>query len=301
MNIRSLNLNLLPVLHALLEEHNVTRAAARLGMSQPAVSNALSQLRAHFDDALLVRSGTRMVPTERALALRQPLAMAIAGLGDVLNPATQFDPARLERTFVIATTDYVGFVLLPEILARLSKVAPGVRLQVQAWPHHRVTPDLERGEVDLMLGFYVGMPAGHRHEALFSDEFVCIVGKRNAKVKKRLSLEQYLSLEHVIVTQERDAPGVVDEVLAKRGLRRTVGLRLSHFLSVPPAVARTDFIAAIDRRVAVPFTKLLPLRMLPPPIALPSAPVGQVWHRRTDGSAAHDWLRSIIRQAARGI
>lgn len=301
MNIRSLNLNLVPVLHALLAERSVTRAAVRLGMSQPATSNALGQLRAHFNDVLLVRSGAGMVPTERALALVQPLADAVAALEAVFEPAGPFDAACLERTFTLATTDYVGFVLVPVLLARLARVAPGVRLHVQSWPHHRVPSSLERGDVDLMLGFYADVPAGHHHEALFSDEFVCIVSKHNPHVGKRLSLAQYLRLEHVVVTQERDAPGVVDEVLAKRGLHRTVGLRLSHFLSVPPAVARTDFVAALDRRVAMPFAKLLPLRVCRPPIPLPSAPVRQVWHERTHGSAPHAWLRSILRAVAQGI
>jgi len=298
VNIRALNLNLLPVLHSLLEERNVTRAARKLGMTQPAVSNSLAQLRAHFGDALLVRSGNTMVATERALSLREPLAAALLAVGAALESGTAFDPAKLERSFVIATTDYVGFVLMPKLLARIGKEAKGVRLHVQGWPHNRVPSTLERGEADLMLGFYSDVPSGHRHELLFEDRFVCIVRKGHPVAKQRLTLKRYLALEHVVVTQEPGALGVVDEVLAQRGLRRSIGLRLSHFLLVPSVVAATDFVAAVDERIAESFSKQLPLKLSPPPIPLPGGKVGQVWHERTHSSPAHVWLRSLVSEVA---
>jgi DNA-binding transcriptional LysR family regulator len=239
MNVRSLNLNLVPILEALLSERSVTRAARRLGMTQPAVSNALAQLRVIFDDPILVRSGPRMTPTQRALELETPLAEWLAELERLLGPG-EFDPAKESRTFTLATTDYVGFVLLPLLLAELARRAPGIRLRIQAWPHHRVTPSLERGEVDLMIGFYEQLPASHREETLFEDRFVCIVRKDHPRVGRRLTLGQYVKLEHILVSADPHGPGVVDHALAARGSSRSVALRLSHFLLGPAVVAAPD-------------------------------------------------------------
>jgi len=301
MNIRTLNLNWLPVLAALLDERNVTSAARRLGMTQPAVSNVLGQLRSHFDDALLVRSGNRMLLTERAEALRPQLIEALARLQTALDPAECFDPATLEATFTVETNDYVGFILGPSLLSRLERDAPNVRLRLRAWPHHRVSKALERGDSDLMLGFYEEIPSGHHDQRLFNDDFVCIVRKDHPQVGKRLTLQRYLSLRHVLVTQETDALGVVDLALAPLGLHRDVALRLSHFLLVPAIVAATDYVAAIDRRVAAAFCRTLPLRSLPPPLPLPGGSVGQVWHERTHHSPAHAWLRGLIAEVSAGL
>ena len=295
--LRALNLNLLPVLDALLSERSVTRAARRLGMTQPAVSNSLAQLRSLLGDELLLRSGHRMQPTERALALAAPVREALDALSNALTPAAGFDPATSQRRFVIGTTDYVEFVLLPALLARIRREAPGITLQIVSWPLHRVSPGLESGELDLTIGYYDRVPPAHREQLLFSDEFVCILRRSHPALKKKLSIERYAALSHVLVSQE-DTPGVVDVALAKYGLRRHVALRMSHFLMVPPVVAASDLVAAVDRRVAEPFAKRLPLALVPPPLPLPSGRPGQVWHERTHASPAHAWLRRTVLEAS---
>ena len=300
MDIRGLNLNLLVVLDALLAERHVSRAARRLGLSQPAVSNALAQLRDVFADPLLVRGRPGMVPTPRALALAAPLHTALAGLAATLS-APAFDPATADRTFVIAVTDFVEFVLMPRLLARISREAPGVRIQLPAWPYHRVPPGLEAGELDLMVGFYSRLPAGHHDERLLPDEFVVIVRGDHPRVGKRLTLKTYASLMHVLVSTETSGPGVVDEALARLGLSRTVALRISHFLMVPAIVAATDFVAAVSRRVAAEFAGPLRLRVFELPLEVPRGTVGQVWHERTHDSAAHAWLRKLIAEVAREV
>src|SRR4051812_17824181 len=156
MNISAVNLNLLPVLDALLAERSVSRAGARLGLSQPAVSNALAQLRALLGDPLLVRKAGGMAPTERALALAGPLGAALLALEQGLEPPAAFDPATAARDFTIATNDFVAFVMLPRLLARLQHEAPHVHLQVRAWQEHVVPSDLGRGDADMMLGFNRG-------------------------------------------------------------------------------------------------------------------------------------------------
>ena len=298
-NLAGLNLNLLVVLDALLTEKHVSRAAARVGLSQPAVSNALAQLRRLLGDPLLVRSGRAMVATDRAQALAVSLRAGLSALEGALTPP-RFDPATAERTFVIAATDFVEFVLLPKLLARLARTAPGVRLQLRAYPHHRVSELLETGEADLQIGIYADVPPAHHSQALFQDRFVCIVRRDHPRVGKRLGLKTYASLQHILVS-ESTGPGVVDIALAKVGLKRSVGLRISHFLMVPAIVAETDFVAAISHRVADAFASHLPLRVLPPPLSLPRGSVGQAWHERTQHSPAHQFLRQVITEVARDV
>jgi DNA-binding transcriptional LysR family regulator len=301
MNISGLNLNLLPVLDALLAEGSVSRAGARLGLSQPAVSNALAQLREILKDPLLVRKGTGMAPTERALALAGPLRAALFALQQGLDPPAAFDPATADRNFAIMTNDFVAFALLPPLLSRLREEAPRVKLQVRAWQEHTVPPDLARGDVDLVLGFNRGLPPGHQAARLFDDRFVFIARKGHPLVKGKIPLAVYTKLSHIIVSQETNARGVVDDALARKGLTRNVALRLSHFLLVPPVVAVTDHVAAISELVARPMARQLPLQLLEMPIEAGGATVHAAWHERTAVSPAHAWLRRTIEEVSRGI
>lgn len=301
MNISGLNLNLLPVLDALLAERSVSRAGSRLGMSQPAVSNALGQLRAVLGDPLLVRGPRGMIPTERALALAGPLRAALAGLERGLDPPGAFDPKAADRTFTIITNDFVALVLLPRLLARLSQEAPRLRLQVRAWQENRVPTDLERGEADLMLGFRRQLPPGHLEEPLFQDRFVCVVRKDHPGVGERLTLKTYLSLSHVLVSHLPEGRGLVDEALAARGLTRNVALRVSHFLLVPAIIAATDYVAALSKPVAHTFAAVWGLRQFPPPLPLELGWVHAIWHERTTASAAHAWLRAMVAGIGREV
>ena len=293
MDIRSVNLNLLAAFDALFEERNVTRAARKMGVTQSAMSNSLAQLRAIFDDVLFRRVAHGVEPTARALALAEPIHHGLRLLGDALSPVT-FDPATASRSFVLAASDYVEFVLLPRLVRRLEKEAPLVRLEVRPWGLHEVPAMLARGEADLMIGFYDSVPRGHRQTLLFDEEYTCIVRKGHPRVRGKLSLKTWLDLRHVLVSQRADSPGSVDRALAQRGLRRTVAARVSHFLLVPTLVASTDMVAAVSRRIAVAFVKPLGLAMYAPPVVLPTSRIGQVWHEQVDADPAHRWLRELI-------
>jgi len=302
VNIAGLNLNLLPVLDALLAERSVSRAGARLGLSQPAVSNALGQLRALFKDPLLVRKASGMVPTERALALAGPLRAALLGIEQGLEPPAAFDPATAKRDFTIMTNDFVAYAMLPRLLARLQHEAPGVHLQLRSWAQPTVVPpDLARGDADLVLGFDRGLPSGHRSARLFDDRFAFVARKGHPLVRGKVTLATYTKLAHVLVSDEPNARGVMDDVLAERGLTRNVALRVSHFLLVPPIVATTDLVAALSEIVARAMAPALPLQVLKMPIPAPTAPVHVVWHERTAASPAHAWLRGVVEEVGRSI
>jgi DNA-binding transcriptional LysR family regulator len=297
MNISAVNLNLLAAFQALVEEKNVTRAARRMGVTQPAMSSTLAQLRELFDDPLFRRTSHGLEPTPRALALRDPIHEGLRLLSSTLVEAS-FDPKTADKTFVIAASDYVEFVLLPPLLRHLQVVAPGVRLQVRAWGLHEVPEFLAHGEADLMIGYYDTLPPHHAGMRLFSEEYTCIVRRGHPRVKKKLSLPAYLELGHVLVSEKPGSPGSVDRALAKQGKSRNVAARVSHFLMVPMLVARTDLVAAISRRVAEPFAKPLGLALFSPPIPLPKSFVNQAWHSQMERDPAHRWLRETVAQVA---
>lgn len=179
MNIGAVNLNLFVTFDALLAERNVTRAARRLGLTQSAVSNALRQLRVLFEDPLFLRRASGVEPTPRALALAEPVRRGLESLGAALAPPV-FDARTAERSFVLAASDYVELVLLPPLLRRLAREAPGVRLEVVPWGLHEVPPSLARGEADLMMGYYGRVPSGHREAPLFGEVYVGLARRGHA-------------------------------------------------------------------------------------------------------------------------
>lgn len=300
MNISAVNLNLLVAFDSLFEERSVTGAARRAGVSQPAMSSTLSQLRTLFADQLFLRHRTGLTPTARARELSEPIRKGLRLLQGALN-GPRFEPASSTRRFVIATSDYVELVLLPGLLRRLAGEAPGVRLALQPWGKHEAPPELARGDADLMLGFYDKLPPHHHEQALFSDEYVCVVRRRHPTVKTRLTLAKYLQLSHVLVSSRVDSPGSVDRALAALGKQRTVGARVSHFSTVPVLVSQTDYVAALDRRVAEVFAGPLGLKLLPPPLKLPKGTVGMVWHEQQDSDPAQRWLRRVIADVAAAL
>lgn len=300
MNMGSINLNLLVALDALLEERSVTRAARRAGVTQPAMSNSLSQLRSLFGDPLFSRRAHGLEPTPRALGLAEPIRQGLRLLGTALTPPS-FDPETARRSFVVEASDYVEFVLMPPLLQTLSREAPGVNVEVRPWGKHEVPSSLARGEADLMIGYYDELPPQHRHRLLFDEEYVCIVRKGHPRVGKKLTLERYLELEHVLVSQRADTPGSVDRALAAKGKRRRVVARVSHFLMVPMLVARTDLVAALSRRVVTPLAGPLNLRLLPPPLALPRGKIGQVWHDQLEADPAQRWFRELVQRVCQEL
>lgn len=293
MNITAANLNLFVAFDALITASSVSRAARQVGVTQSAMSNSLRHLRGMFEDPLFLRTAHGIVPTPRARELAGPVREALRLLERTLGPR-RFDPAASTRTFVLITSDYVEFVLLPRLLARITRQAPGVRIQMLPWGLHQVPDELARGSADLMIGFYDQVPGHHRAQVLFEERYACIVRKGHPQVRDRLTLRTYVALQHIMVSQSAGASSGVDRALAALGRSRVVGLRVSHFLNVPPLVAGTDLIAALSRRVAEPFARMLPLRLFEPPLKLEVSRVGMVWHDAVHDDPAHRWLRDVV-------
>jgi len=295
--LSAFDLNLLVVLDVLLAERNVTKAANRLGLSQPAVSNALARLRGALGDPLLVRTRAGMAPTPRALALVGSLRDALDLMGNTLTDAESFDPENARRTFVLAATDYVQFVLLGKLVARIRRVAPGVVLEVLPVVQTFPWPQLEAGSIDLVLGgaSVRDTPRGLHRRRLFRDRVVCILREGHPYATGTLTLERYLELAH-IEALPLGSHGLADEVLAQLGpgRQRKLAVTVPHFLVAPFIVVQSDCCFTLAERIAVPMAEKLPLRVRPLPFEMPSVSIGAYWHDRVHGDAAHRWLRRLV-------
>lgn len=298
--LAQLNLTHLRALDALLAQRSVTRAARTLGVSQSAVSHALRGLRETLGDALLVRGRGGMVPTARAEALAGPLHRALRDLEAALDGRPAFDPKTSTRTFRLALGDGFAATLVPALLGQLRQRAPAIDLDVRAPVMASAARGLEGGDVD--LGFGVGLPDAPaiRTRVLADDGFACLVRADHPAVGDHLDLDTYCALPHALMSPTGSGPGVVDDVLATLGRSRRVAFRTAYFLAAPLVVASSDLVLTGPRSQLARFAQLGPLRLLEPPVALPTFQVRMLWHERVHEDPAHRWLRATVVEAAQG-
>ncbi len=297
-DLSRVNLNLLVALDALLTEPSVTRAAARLGVTQSALSHTLRQLREVFGDALLVRGRGGMVLTPRAQQLAVPIRRGLVELQRALRNEPVFTPRTATHRFTLATRDYFAFVLLPPLLRLLGQEAPGVDLELRPLEERRVPEQLESGEVDLVITTTVDEAPALRQQRLFQEAFACLVRQKHPEVRGTLTLEQFLRLPHALISPRGEGEGVVDRELAKHGYSRRIALRLPFFLAAPLAISNSDLVLTAPRRIVENFVRGWPLQILKPPLPLPGFNVVQAWHERYDDDPPHRWLRSMVARAA---
>ena len=295
MRLAGIDMNLLTALDALLAEQSVTRAARRLGVTQPAVSHSLRRLRELLGDDLLVRTSAGMRSTPRAVELRPAVRAAIEAAEAVLQAAPPFDPSTVARTFVIAMVDQVSFLYMPHLVARLSREAPGVRFDLRPAPIEGQVDD-----VDLGIGVFRERPAGVRDELLFREEFVCVVRRGSPAARGRFDLARYLSLPHLLVAPRGRPGSPLDDTLARTGQRRTILLTVPHFLVAPQVIAASDLVWTAPAGLARAFARQLPLAIRPPPFRTPTFDVTMRWHVRLDRDPGLAWLRGLFRELAPG-
>ncbi len=292
--LERLNLHHLRALDALLAERSVTRAAGRLGVTQSAVSHALRGLRETLDDALLVRGPGGMVPTPRAEALAAPLRRALGDLEAALDESPVFAPATSRRTFTLGMGDGFTLTILPPLLAHLRISAPGVDLNVVPVPGGRTASVLTHSDLDLTFGVMVPEGDGLRTRALFDDDFACLIRRDHPEVGEQMDLDTYCRLPHALMSPSGSGPGIVDRVLAESGRSRRVALRIRYFLAAPLVVAHSDLVLTGPRRQLVRLAEHAPLRVLDPPIALPTFTRRIFWHARLQRDPGHRWLREVV-------
>ncbi len=298
MDIRSVDLNLLVALDALLSERSVTRAAARLSLSQSAMSAALARLRSLLGDPLLLRTAGGMLPTSKALELAAPVKQVLADIGRLVQQAGAFDAAAARVTFTIAASDYVEYAILPRLVDYLEANAPLARVAVRAMDFGAIGRHLETGEVDLgILGAGFAPPSA-RSRALFLERFVCVVRRDHPRVKDRLSLDEFCALEHLLVAPSGSGfTAQTDDALAAIGRRRQVRLSVPHFLLVPEILVRSDMLVVLPERLARRYRDRF--RIFELPLEMPPFAIVAVWHERTHRDPALVWLRHALTELTR--
>lgn len=301
MKLESLDLNLLLVFEALAAEQNVTRAAERVGLSQPAMSSALSRLRRLLDDPLFERSGGRMQPTRRARQLIGPIGEALARIREALETQT-FRPEESAREFRIVATDYIELMVIPQIVAEVARVAPHVTLRVLAAGALFDPPLslLQSGRADLAIGFYGQVTPQLMAVKLFNERWVALVRKTQKLPRGKLDLRMFLTIPQVrmLYAPTVEGGGMIDMTLSARGMERRIGTIVAHLSSVPRVVAATGFLGVVPERLARAEAARHRLRILEPPIALPASPCVLIRHERAQLDPALLWLSDLIERVA---
>ncbi|WP_270937202.1 LysR family transcriptional regulator [Falsiroseomonas oryzae] len=299
VNLRGVDLNLLVLLDLLIEHRSVTAAAQAANMSQPAMSRALGRLRALLRDPLLARGSQGLVPTPAALAL-QPALKRLLGEAAELVARRRFDPASWRGQIGIAATDHQTILLLPRLMRRVSREAP--LLEVKVVPFlASMLDELRDGRLGLTFGILEqALPPGLRREALYRDDFVTVLRAGHPALED-WSLERFVALEHVLVTVLGEGRGAIDSALRERGLARHVALRLPHFYAAMAVVAESDLVVTLPRSIAVGHAAALGLVALEPPLAPPPFTAAVIWPDVLDADPGNAWLRSLVREEARGI
>lgn len=290
--LRKLDLNLLVTLDALLSEHNVTRAAERLHLSQPSVSVHLARLRDIFADPLLLPGPRGMRPTARADALRAPLRQALETLALAVSPDTAFDPATASNTWRIAASDYSESTIVLPALKGLRMAAPGTRLAVLDQVPSRLARQMEQGEIDLAFHVSEEAPAGLHRRLLFKERYVLAGRAGHPRLKKKPTPTQFCKFEHVIMSPDGGGfHGITDTVLAAAGLARNVVLSVPHFLFLKSVLESTDLVAMIPSRL-VRDSKTL--QVVEPPVDVAGFEMAMLWHERVHRDPGQVWLRGYV-------
>ncbi len=302
MNLNAVDLNLLTAFNALMEHRHVTQAGQAIGLSQPAMSNALSRLRALFDDQLLVRTPEGMTPTPRALELHAPIRQALAQISGALNGRAAFDPANTERTFTIAMAEDAAFLLLPRLKARIGAEAPGISVHVQTTTYIPGVELIEAEECEFSVGMVPGnVPKFVRSLPLYSESLICIARKGHPVFAGDFTLDDFLAYPHVAIRPSARARSRVDMALSMVNRERKVAVTVPHMLIVPFLLPNTDLIGALAQRIARHFAPLTGLETRPIPVDVPGYDACLTWHQRFDDDPAHAWMRSVIAEIAGGI
>lgn len=301
MNFNGLDLNLVRVLDALLQERSVTRAGERIGLSQPAVSAALNRLRYALNDQLFVRRGNEMLPTPRAESLAEPVRAALTQIERAFESGRKFEPATLQRTFTLMGADILSMFVMPTLAARLAAFAPGVSLRFLDSARGDVAKLLQEDAIDAALERPLDVPDWISSTLLFRSPFAIIAARDNPALKaagaaegETLPLDLFCELPHALRSIDGSMSGMTDEALAEFGKSRKVSLALPHFQAVALAVASGNYLAAVPVQFARLAARSLPLALYEPPLPIPVPEIKIYWHARHDDEAPHQWMRNQV-------
>ena len=302
-----IDLHLIRVLHTVLTERSVSKAAIRLGMYQPAVSASLKRLRELAGDPLLVRSGAGMVPTDAGLRMLAPSASILRAAESMFSDARGFEPSSARQTFRIAASDFLDPLFLPQLVAQIKQQAPHCVIEIlplSAESDYRAR--LAQGDMDVVIGNWLKPPDDLHLGRLFGDEVVCLVARDHPAVRRSSQggwdPASWLAAEHIAPTPTHPgARGVIDEHLDSLGLQRNITARCPHFGLIPSMVASTLLVLTTGRQYCERYVDKLPVKILPCPVPFPRLLYYQLWHERTHTSSAGRWLRERVKSVAASL
>jgi DNA-binding transcriptional LysR family regulator len=298
-SLRRFDLNLLVAFDILIAERNVTAAARRMGIGQPAMSNALARLREMFGDPLLVRTSSGLQPTGRALDLVAPVSRILAELREEVFSTRGFDPGTDKRTFRIGLSDQAEAAIMRDVLQTIRRDAPGVRVVVRSVEMRFGAELLATSAIDLAVGYFPDADSSLETAALYHETFVCLFDTRACGVAPPLSLDEYTALPHILVSLRGEPFGHLDELLRAAGRSREVIYTTPHFLAVPFLLHGFRAVAALPRRLAENCADAAGLAICPVPLPSRGYEVRMAWHRRTSTDPAQSWLRAVIDKVGR--
>jgi DNA-binding transcriptional LysR family regulator len=294
MELKDIDLNLLVVFEQLLIERRVSKVADNLGLSQPAVSNALARLRKLTDDTLFLRTTRGMEPTPYAQQLAEPIAYALGMIHGAVNQKTSFDPATAMRAFTVGMTDIGEIYFLPTLMEELAKLAPGVTMSTVRNTNVNLRDEMEAGHIDLAIGLLPQLKAGFFQRRLFRQRYVCMYRKGHRLDKRKISLAEFSSADHVVVVSEGTGHGKVDELLERSGVSRNVRLTVPHFVAVGHILRQSDMVATVPERLAQALVGPFELAYSSHPARLPEIAINMFWHAKYNKDPANEWLRGLV-------
>jgi DNA-binding transcriptional LysR family regulator len=297
MNIRTKDLNLLAVFVGISEELNLSRASGRLGLSQPALSHALARLRDQFDDPLFVRGQRGLIATPRVAILLPQVRALLAQAESLYGPGATLELANLDRKVVIASTAYFEARAMASFIRRAQTQAPGLQVETRSLSGGFPKRELESGEYDLAIAAYFDeVPAGFQVKTVFSDHFVCVCSKKNAYLRTKRTLADYLGYKHLQIEVPPGAWAPVDQYLEGKKKRRHISLRIGNFLTPPAMLAQSNHLLTCPLSLAETYKETYPLTVIELPFKLPGIDTKMVWHAKNQRDPFHVWLREHVGQ-----
>lgn len=295
MDLRAFDLNLLVTFDAIDRERSVNGAAARLGLSQPAMSYTLSKLRRQFGDQLFVRTSHGMLPTPLSERLRDPVRRTLATVRDEVLAPQEFDPRASTRTFVFCMSDVGETVFLPILVNHLQRVAPGINVRTLNLPRATVAEALHSGDADLAVGYFPELlKGGIFQQLLFRHTYLCMVRRDHPTVRDTLTPKQFVALPHLLVGPEGKSHEVFERDLVRLGVRRRILARVNNFLAALPLIEHSDMIVTVPHAIGAMFAERHNLKVLAPPFKTAPIVIRQHWQRRFQSDPAHRWMRQLI-------
>lgn len=294
IRLQDIDLNLLIVFQLMYHERKTGPVAEQLGLTQPAISNALARLRLALGDELFERTSRGMRPTTFADNIAESIGYALSTLEDGINYQERFEPQTSDRAFCISMTDLGEIYLLPILMAYLAEFAPNITVSTIRNTGRTIREDMESGNVNLAIGLLPQLEAGFYQRRLFDQDFVCLMRKDHPLAKGKLTLKRFSQAEHIVIDAEGTGHGKVEGILIRNGVDRVSRLRLPHFISAPYIVAKTDLIATVTEKLAEQTAEHLGLIMRPHPVNIPPVQINTFWHRRFHQDSGNIWFRNLI-------